>query len=85
MLDNDIKDIFIKNKEILGIKLNGKLYIKNNTKLGYKLANIGNFVDLSFINVNRRGRVQETCPTLKTDDKIGIIVNKKILDNFNKK
>lgn len=72
----DIKKYLEEHKEILGVNVDKKLFIKNATRIGFLEAEVYDGIDLSFMGQNqKRGRVQKQITnTLTCSGILGVVV-----------
>lgn len=72
----DIKKYLEEHKEILGVNIDNRLFIKNATSIGFLEAKVYDGIDLSFMGQNqKRGRVQKQITnTLTCSGILGVVV-----------
>ena len=72
----DIKKYLKEHKEILGVNVDNRLFIKNATSIGFLLFLAYDGIDLSFMGQNqKRGRVQKQITnTLTCSGILGVVV-----------
>lgn len=72
----DVKKYLLNHSNILGVKVDDELFIKNATSIGFLNARVYDGIDLSYMGQNKkRGRVQKQITnTLTCSCNLGVVV-----------